>query len=49
MSYSLARIPGQTRLGAFTNFLDRVDRETCGGWYFHVHIGDWRLELYSTV
>jgi len=38
-----------TRWGVFSNLLHRADRRACGGWYFHVHAGPFRLEVYGRV
>ncbi len=42
-------LTNQTRLGMFTNLwptqLCRDDRATTGGWYLHLHIGTFRLEI----
>lgn len=36
---------GQTPVGVFTNYFDRVDRDTVGGWYVDVHVGTLRISF----
>lgn len=42
------QIPGHTRFGVFQNVTNRIDREACGGWYFHVHCWPLQLQCYQT-